>query len=89
MGCAPNWLFNSVALRLQRLDPGSQTSMAQDLAARKPTEIDSLNGEILRLAEQINRSAPVNSALVTLIKQAETGGQKSFTGPALLSALNL
>ena len=85
----PNWVFNSIALRLQRLDPQSQTSMAQDLAASKPTEIDSLNGEILRIAETMNHPAPINSAIVRLIKEAKSGGPKTYTSAALLSTLNL
>lgn len=83
----PDWLFNSIALRLQKLDPSSQTSMAQDLAAGKPTEIDTLNGEILAIAEKTGQEAPINTTIVRLIKAAESGGQKQFSGSELLAML--
>lgn len=84
---APDWLFNNLALRLQKLDPQSQTSMAQDLVAGKPTEIDTINGEIVDLATATGQIAPVNTRLVELIKTASTGGQKTFTGAELQHAV--
>lgn len=83
---APNWLFNTIALRLQKLDPSSQTSMAQDLASGKPTEIDTLNGEIVKLAESSGQTAPVNARLVALVKAAEAGGPKTYSAQSLLKA---
>ncbi|GGA21458.1 2-dehydropantoate 2-reductase [Neptunicoccus cionae] len=84
---APDWLFNTVALRLQKLDPQSQTSMAQDLAAGKPTEIDTINGEIVDLATATGQIAPVNTKLVELVKSASAGGQKTYTGAELHRAV--
>lgn len=83
---APNWLFNTVALRLQKLDPSSQTSMAQDLASGKPTEIETLNGEIVKLAESTGQTAPINARLIALIKTAEAGGPKIYSAQSLLKA---
>jgi 2-dehydropantoate 2-reductase len=84
---APNWLFNTVALRLQKLDPTSQTSMAQDLAAGKPTEIDTINGEIQKIAAETGQTAPINNALIQLVKQAQSGGRQTFSGDQLLGAI--
>ncbi|WP_157888283.1 2-dehydropantoate 2-reductase [Neptunicoccus sediminis] len=83
----PDWLFNSIALRLQKLDPQSQTSMAQDLFAGKPTEIDTINGEIVDLATATGQVAPVNTRLVELIRQASQGGPKVFSGRELYRAV--
>lgn len=83
---SPNWLFNAIALRLQKLDPSSQTSMAQDLASGKPTEIDTLNGEIVKLAESSGQTAPINARLIALIKAAEAGGPKTYSAQSLLKA---
>lgn len=47
--------------------------MYDDLAAGRPTEIDYLNGEVVKLAASLHRKAPVNEAIVSLIKQAELG----------------
>ena len=86
---APNWVFNTFALPRQKLDPNSQTSMAQDLASGKPTEIDTLNGEILRIAQQNGLSAPINSKIVDLIHDAENGGQRSYSGDQLGAAIGI
>jgi 2-dehydropantoate 2-reductase len=70
---APDFLFNSLFLRAQRIDSRARSSMADDLAARRPTEIDHLNGEVVRLAERLGREAPVNAAITALVHQAELG----------------
>ena len=53
------------------IDPLARSSMQDDLSAGKHTEIDWINGEVIRLAEQLGKTAPINSKLVTLIKNAE------------------
>ena len=85
----PNWFFNTLVLPRQKLDPNSQTSMAQDLGAGKPTEIETLNGEICRIAQKFGITAPINTKLVDLIKQAEANGKTHFSGPELLRALGV
>ncbi|MGH1576671.1 2-dehydropantoate 2-reductase [Planktotalea sp.] len=67
----PNWLFRKMVLNKQNLDRNSMTSMASDLAAGKPTEIDTINGEIVRLGQLHNLKTPINTSLVALVKQAE------------------
>ena len=59
------------------IDPTAMTSLAQDLIAGKKTEIDFLNGEIVRLARSRGLKAPINSAVVQLVKDAEATGQGS------------
>lgn len=56
-----------------KVDPHARSSMADDLARGRPTEIDSLQGEIVRLAERLGRSAPVNARLIELVRAAEAG----------------
>ncbi len=51
--------------------PGQRSSTAQDLARRKPTEIDHLNGAIVRRGAQLGVPTPVNQALLALVKLAE------------------
>jgi len=48
------------------------SSTAQDMLRHKRTEIDSLNGYISRRGAQLGVSAPVNHALFTLVKLAES-----------------
>mgnify|MGYP001271666434 FL=1 len=47
------------------------SSTAQDLAAGRPTEIDSLNGYVARRARELHVAAPVNQALQALVRLAE------------------
>jgi 2-dehydropantoate 2-reductase len=70
---SPNLLFNTIFLKIQKIDSKARSSMADDIAAGRPTEIDHLNGEVVKLAERLGRKAPVNSAIVDLVKQAEAG----------------
>jgi 2-dehydropantoate 2-reductase len=50
---------------------GTRSSTAQDMARRKHTEIDSLNGYVARLGAQLGVPTPVNHALYALVKLQE------------------
>ena len=52
---------------------GREAFSADDLAAGRKTEIDYINGELVRLAERLNVDAPVNEAVLRLIRGAEAG----------------
>lgn len=84
---APDWLFNSTVLKLYRIDANARSSMADDFAAGRPTEIDWLNGEVVRLAAKLGRKAPVNDAIVGLVRQAEAGVEKAWGGKELHTAV--
>lgn len=47
-------------------------SMAQDLQAGRRTEIEALNGAIVRLGEEVGVDCPTNAALSELVRAAET-----------------
>jgi len=67
-----------------RVDPHARSSMADDLARGRPTEVDYLQGEVVRLAERLGRKAPVNARLVALVRGAEAG--EPYLGAAALLA---
>ena len=50
---------------------GHKSSMLQDIAAGKRTEIDALNGVVVKLAQQQGIAAPYNQALCNLIQFIE------------------
>ncbi|MFI5709312.1 2-dehydropantoate 2-reductase [Kribbella sp. NPDC051620] len=83
----PDFVFKRLAGKMLAIDPLARTSMWEDLQAGRPTEIDYLNGEVVRLAESLDRGAPVNAKLVELIRTAETGQTTAIPGPALLKML--
>jgi 2-dehydropantoate 2-reductase len=70
---SPNLIFNNLFLKIQKVDSKARSSMADDLQAGRPTEIAYLNGEVVKLAKALGRPAPVNAAIVALIRQAEAG----------------
>ncbi|HEY1856772.1 ketopantoate reductase family protein [Acidocella sp.] len=51
--------------------PSQRSSTAQDLARQKPSEIDYLNGYIVRKGRELNIQVPVNRALYALVKLVE------------------
>ncbi|MBK1613578.1 2-dehydropantoate 2-reductase [Rubrivivax gelatinosus] len=53
--------------------PGQRSSTAQDLARGKSTEIDHLNGYVVRRGRQHAIATPVNQTLVTLVHLLESG----------------
>ena len=63
--------------------------MWDDLEARRLTEVDYIQGEIVALAERHGREAPINSALRELVRKAEQGGRRSYTGVELRAALRI
>ncbi|MBW1751037.1 MAG: 2-dehydropantoate 2-reductase, partial [Deltaproteobacteria bacterium] len=46
----------------------NRSSMGQDADAHRPTEIDAINGYIVRRAEELGIEVPVNQSLTSLIK---------------------
>ena len=76
---APDFVFKNLLLRVQKIDAKARSSMADDLAAGRPTEIDFLNGEVVKLARKVGREAPVNSAIVDLVKQREAGVEHEWS----------
>ena len=72
---SPDWLFNNLFLKRWKIDAKARSSMADDLAAGRKTEIDFINGELVQLAERLHRTAPVNRAIVDLVRKAEAGAQ--------------
>ena len=53
--------------------PAQRSSTAQDMARRKPSEIDHLNGFIVRRGAECGVPTPVNRALHALVKLVESG----------------
>ncbi len=83
----PDPVFRVLARRVVAIDPVARSSMWEDLEAKRVTEVDYIQGEIVALAERLRKRAPVNAALVALVRAAEAGGRRDYTGDELLTAL--
>jgi 2-dehydropantoate 2-reductase len=75
--------------RIARTMPGQFSSTAQDLRRGRPTEIDDLNGAIVRRGEALGIDTPVNRTLHALVKAMEAraagaalSGSTAATAPA-------
>lgn len=80
---APDLIFRKLFLRVQKIDPKARSSMSDDFASGRPTEIDYLNGEVVKLAERLGREAPVNRAIVELVRQREAGVEHLWSASRL------
>jgi len=60
--------------RIAETMPGQFSSTAQDLARGKPTEIDHLNGLVVRKGEALGVPTPANRMLLALVKLLEERG---------------
>lgn len=68
----PSRVADLLALSSQK-HPKHRPSMAQDIAARRRTEVDAINGAFARHAESLGIAAPLNDAIWRIIRLAETG----------------
>ena len=84
----PDRLFELLLPRIVPIDPHARSSMWDDLEAKRPTEIDYLQGEVVELARRLGKQAPVNEALVRLVREAEAGGRRDYSGDELLALIS-
>ena len=86
----PTPILRLVASAQVKIDPEARSSMWEDLTRGRPTEVDYLNGEIVRLAASCGASAPINARMVTIVHDAEkrAAGSPKLSADALWSALS-
>jgi 2-dehydropantoate 2-reductase len=66
--------MTEAAYKLGEAMSGALSSTAQDVGRGKMTEIDSLNGYVVRRGAEYGIAVPANQALHTLVKLLEQGG---------------
>lgn len=84
----PTPIFRLVAARMLRIDAKARSSMADDLALGRRTEVDALSGELVRLAQAHGTSAPRNAKMVELL-DVWPQAPRSLTPAGMARALNL
>jgi 2-dehydropantoate 2-reductase len=73
----PTPIVRLVARAQLGANPEARSSMWEDLVRGRTTEVEFLNGEIVRLAEQSGTQAPLNQRMVELVHRAERAGDGS------------
>ncbi len=86
----PGALVRYGALAVTQVDPEARSSTLADLDAGQRTEIDELNGAIVRLAARHGVAAPVNQLLTEIVHEHEVlavaGRRPQYLAPATLRA---
>jgi 2-dehydropantoate 2-reductase len=65
----PNFIFTRMANKMLEMDPNVRSSMWWDVSQGKPTEIEHINGAILKHAKTLNIACPANEKIIFLIRQ--------------------
>lgn len=86
----PTPLLRIVSRVQVSIDPEARSSMWDDLTRGRLTEVDYLNGEIVRLAASCGADAPRNAKVVALVHEAERKKQGSpkLSADDLWAAIN-
>jgi 2-dehydropantoate 2-reductase len=85
----PDWLFRILARPMVRVPPHARSSMWDDLSRGRKTEIEQLNGEIVRVATKLGRRAPLSEKIVELVHAAEGQGSPALGAATLAAELGL
>lgn len=67
----PDFLFRIAAARMLAINPHARSSMWEDLSRGRATEIDYLQGVIIRLAREKNIAVPLTRKVSACVRQAE------------------
>ncbi|MES1992067.1 MAG: ketopantoate reductase C-terminal domain-containing protein [Pseudomonadota bacterium] len=88
----PYWVYRMMGMYLgpipaylaklsNGLSEQARPSMAADIAARRPTEVEQINGEICALGRRIRRPTPINETLVRLVRALEIQEPRRYLPP--------
>ncbi|MFK3975570.1 2-dehydropantoate 2-reductase [Shewanella vesiculosa] len=67
----PNFLFNRLAQKMLDIDPKARSSMWEDIQAKRKTEVEFINGAVVKIGKRYGVRAPVNQAIVAQIEALE------------------
>ena len=88
---SPTPVFSTLSRASLQVSPEARSSMADDLAAGRTTEIDEMQGVIVTLGETHGAPTPVCARVVELVREAEAAGadRRTWTGAELRRAVGL
>jgi len=71
----PNFIYKIISNKIVKIDAAARSSMLDDLEMGRISEIDYLQGEIVRLAGKTGQDAPYNAAIYRAVQNAFKAGQ--------------
>lgn len=84
----PNFIYKVIMNKIVKIDAAARSSMLDDLEMGRVSEIDYLQGEIVRLAEKTEQSAPRNKIILDLVNEAFSKGvSPKFSGAEIYKRL--
>lgn len=83
----PDAAFKTLARQLLAIDPLARSSTWDDLGSGRRTEVEHINGEVVRLAGRHGLAAPGNVRLIELVRAAEAGDRRIWRGADLWATL--
>ncbi len=84
----PNFIYKIIMNKIVKIDAAARSSMLDDLEMGRVSEIDYLQGEIVRLAEKTGQSAPHNKIILELVNEAFSRGvSPKFSGAEIYQRL--
>lgn len=88
---SPTPVFANLSRSALKVAPTARSSMADDLDAGRPTEIDEMQGVIVQVGADHGTPAPVCARIVELVREAEAAGpdRHRWTGAQLRRAVGL
>lgn len=66
----PDWLYRIIMDRIAKIDRTARSSMLDDLELGRASELDYLQGELVRRAERLSVDVPVNRAVMAAVETA-------------------
>ena len=66
--CLPNFIFRRLANKMLEIDPNVRSSMWWDVSQGKPTEMEHINGAILKHAKNLNIACPANEKISSVVR---------------------
>lgn len=84
----PNFIYKIIMNKIVKIDAAARSSMLDDLEMGRVSEIEYLQGEIIRLAEKTGQSAPYNQTIYRLVNEAFSKAKSpKLSGKGIYNAL--
>ena len=85
----PNFLYKFLMDKIVKIDAKARSSMLDDLELGRASEIDYLQGEIVREGKALNLQTPANLNVLRAVQNAfKTGRSPNLSGTEILSLVN-
>jgi len=86
----PDMAYRLIMQMIVKIDAKARSSMLDDLEAGRVSEIDYLQGEIVKRAEAVGMSAPYNAAILNAVEEAFSEGKSpKLTGAQIFKLTRL